>query len=43
VDGRRRHDKRQCDNQSDKRRERGAMRGGGAMSGGGASGQEAVA
>jgi hypothetical protein len=41
VDGRHWRDERQCDNQLDKRHERGAMRGG-AMRGGGASGREAA-
>ncbi len=36
ADGRRRHDGGCRDNQPDKRRERGAMRGGGTMRGGGA-------
>ncbi len=38
-----RHDESRRNNQLDKRRERGAMRGSGAMRGGGAGGQEAAA
>jgi hypothetical protein len=43
ADGRRWRDERQCNNQLDKRHERGAVRGGGAMRGGGAGKQEATA
>ncbi len=35
ADGRRRRDKRRCNNQPDKRHERGVLRGGSAMRGGG--------
>jgi hypothetical protein len=42
ADGRRWHDERQCDNQPDKRHERGTIRGGIAMRGGGAGRWEAA-